>query len=223
MNQVIQTKLAFQRLADIWTSLVQHKEGSPVWELSIDPKKVKYELEVRGTDASQITQFVSFGSVTDKFSENIVNDLNEQLIQQPKGESSSSQSDYKINFELLNNALLALIYGKYHLNADIFHVAITSKIETNGRWCLPKVIAGFLKLDLRPILSATGENLGYGLKYRVENDIIHFSGNTSSTLDGKTVVIQINRKRRIIRELWLKGNSANLELGTVLNKNDLML
>ena len=137
-------------------------------------------------------------------SSTIPNNLDSQLINKDtRSDSSYSQQNFGINLDLLHAALLAYIYKQHHLNVDILFVKVLARKKSNKYWCMPKFLAKFLKLDLRPILSASGEHLGYGINYRIDHGVIYFYGKATGDSEGKTLVIQISKKRRIIRELWL--------------------
>ena len=128
-----------------------------------------------------------------------------------------AKKSQRLNTHLLQNALLAYAYTQQHLsiNASKLSIAIKKKID-NLRW-LPMVIARFFKLDLRTIHFATGDRIGYGIKYNLNEGVIFFSGVVDETFEKKTVVVQLNRRGRILRELWLHGIRENAEEKLLLN------
>ena len=88
-------------------------------------------------------------------------------------------------------------------------------------WYLPTILARFLKLNLRTVLFATGNNIGYGIEYRIDDDVIHFSGVRSRNFERKTIVVKFSKKGRILRELWLHGTRGDLEKESFLKSQAL--
>ena len=154
----------------------------------------------------------SIDSLTEDSSSSTIpnNSLNMELIDGSRSSNVNSQNNPKINLTLLNAALIAYIERKHHLNVDLIRLSVHSREETMEPAWLPGFIARFLKLDLKPILWATGDKLGYGIRYTIDDGIIRIFGVPDQTFEGRTVVIQVNRRHRIKRELWLRGveNSA---------------
>ena len=135
----------------------------------------------------------------------------------------NSSKGTQINLGLLKNAILAHAYKQQHLNYHVSELAITVKKRRKNIWWLPMFIARFMKLDLRTIDSAMRENMGYGIRCNIKNDIIYFSGDVDETFEGGNLVVQISKRRRIVRELWFYGIEKSTDTESLLNENTLPL
>ena len=245
LNEEKKTKQVFQDLKKIWTHFVHYKKGSPAWQLAIEQTRLEHEILVRCSVLDQAREstesrksVVNTLELSDKsskskeftptivdsvnedsskvFSSRIPNNLDIKLIHDDKDNSSDSRNSLNINLKLLHNALLAHAYQQHHLDTEIECIAIVSKKKTRKPWWLPIFLSKFLKLNLRSIPSAQGNELGYGMRFRVDNGIIYFSGAATKDFEEQTVVIQISKKLRIIRELWLYGVTSDSEKESLL-------
>ena len=241
------TKQAFHQIKENWISLVEHKGGSHGWELSINQTELERQIQERGINVSRNLQKshpkntleliprTSLGKETnskviDLSASNIPDtvlscDISKNLISKSAREVQhghlNEQHESRVNLGLLNSALIAYAYRQHHLNVKMIDVSVVSREKTNDPWWLPGLLARFLKLDLRQILYALGDQLGYGIRYRVDYNVIHFFGTVKNNFERRNVVIQIYRKRRIIRELWLSGVADMSRQESVLNNKNL--
>ena len=247
------TKQAFESLKSSWALLIHHEANSPAWQLSIDETQLKYLLSANGFDQKpmqskdsqkshmktfELTSTQSLSKQVDSTimnssdttypnnnsSSGLSNNLNTELISTDKTIQDNIFKEMEVNINLLRNALLARTYRKYHLNVDVTDVNVCLLRETNGPWYLPKVVAKLVKRDLRPVRSATGKILGYGLRHKIEGGAIYFFGVVEGLLEGTTTIVQINRKLKIVKELWMNcviNNSNDLKQRLVLENDPL--
>ena len=228
------TQEAFEKVKDDWIVFLEHDSGSPGWQLSINQEKLEHYLLEKGVEAStrshrhftktmeliprtsmrkEITPQATDSNVTNSLGDTSLHStdrsLNAGLIKENQN-SDRSQSEPKINMVLLTDALIAYAYKKHHLNIGMENLSIVSKEHIKDPW-LPRLIANFLKLDLKPVLCALGNEIGYGLRFKVEDDVLHFSGTANNYVEGRRLVIQIHQNPRIVREIWLTGLANDLE------------
>ena len=219
------TKQEFMRIRKKWVSLIQHKQEDPSWHLSVDQAKLNLQLGIEKGDLTQSTQNKNShktlvndlelsirknpktvdDTIENTSSSTTQNNLNSKLINSDKEDPSNQQNDSNVNQKLLNDALVAHLYRQHHLGIDVLNARIAVMKKSNKFWCIPRFLAKFLKLNLVQIMSTAGESLAYGIKCSIDHGIIHFSGTLSRDFEGRTIVIQISKRRRIKRELWLHG------------------
>lgn len=83
------------------------------------------------------------------------------------------------------------------------------------------MIFDFLKLNLSPIDYHKGENIGYGISYRIETRIMIFFGRVDKDIKNKKVVVQIMSKRGLLlRELTIRGDESTVK---ELNSSEIKL
>ena len=218
------TKQTFNDLKSNWTSFVYCNQESAPWELFIDKAELNQQLQTRGVDLDQkdSLEHTLKTSVNNQTSSNTTNlaqndglqntsfsnlhdEIDIQLIHNNNNSGSRFEENLRINFELLNSALLAHAYREHHLDADIARISIVCKEKTNKPWWLPGVISRFLKLNLRPFRCTIGDNIGFGIRCNVKDNVVSFFGTADRTIEGKIIVIEISKGRRIMREIWING------------------
>jgi len=78
-------------------------------------------------------------------------------------------------------------------------------------------------LNLKEIRSHEKNKVGYGINYENKEhpNILYFYGTPQKNFPGKTLVIQIiNKKRKILRELWLYGFDNQIKTKKANSLND---
>lgn len=114
-----------------------------------------------------------------------------------------------VNVSLLAEALQVYAFKTQSLDVRTFevHVAVREKVL---KFCGPKSIIRFLKWDLiLTTLSKIGQETGYGFCYKIEMDCVKFQGIAQDSIQNKTIVVQImNKRKKILRELWLSGTRS---------------
>ena len=79
-------------------------------------------------------------------------------------------------------------------------------------YCLPNIVSRFFKLDLRPLALGSSSKIGYGIKYKILDDVLRFSGFVNRDMKDKTIVVQVMNKRgKILKELWIRGVESGSE------------
>ena len=85
-------------------------------------------------------------------------------------------------------------------------INIVTRELTDGYSFLPRFINKFLKYDLQHLLVNRSGEIGYGITYKVVNNVLVFSGTPTDDLLDRTLIIQvISRRGQIMKELWLRG------------------
>ena len=243
-----QTKHAFDRIKNTWTDLVQINE-SQLWQFSIDQAKLDSELESRGIyaeskhqkeedmlelaiNASDQISSMNRKSYTKNLHSSSSNEglqesdlidtkgLRVELVDRSRDAKAITARSSQVNMSLLQHALVAHAFKQQHLNADVAFVNILSKEQMNKSTCVPNFLARFLKLDLQSLLFRKGYKIGYGIRYKIVDDVLRFSGVVDGSMKNKTVVIQIVKKRgMILREIWVKGVEAEAELESFISNS----
>ena len=202
------TFLAFEGLKEKWTSLIQ-KGKSHSWQLSINESRLAVELCAigYGSDSTMLNEVLQVSMNN----QSAPNNLNAELIDSSK-QGGLGNNASQVNLQLLKSALIAHAFQNHHLGINTIHMSLLIKEKTNGKFFLPESVNRFLKLDLEPLLYSKGSEIGYGIHYRVVNDIVEFFGAAERNIIGKTLIVQINnQKGRILRELWLNGVAGDSE------------
>jgi len=135
--------------------------------------------------------------------------LNEFLFD---GRDIENRSDYNImkdeeilNLDLLKDAIESYALTKQSINylAIKAHVIIREKKPRN-------FLLRLIKRDLQMVNFGNNGKMGYGMFYKVQNDVLKFYGVPEENFANKTLVVQITSKRqRILREIWIHGISEN--------------
>ena len=244
------TRQAFERIKSKWTDLIQVDEVH-LWQFHVDQAKLEYELELRGvyTEArlqNEATQesMVNLPAVISRFSINRnskteldssishsdlkrgtltdTKGLNVELMNRSGIAKQVSNKNSQINVDLLRSALVAYASKQQHLNIETVFVNVASKERVNIYPVLPRVLTRFLKLDLQPLLFSKGQKIGYGIKYRIVDDILQFYGTVSKNMRDKTIAIQIvNKRGRILRELWVEAVETDFEQESLIESKSM--
>ena len=245
-----QTKQAFERTKDRWTDLVQIDE-SQLWQFTINQAKLDYELETRGIYAESELQnehmqgsamnrpsLISRFSVSTNSKRNVMQSsfdqsskdpnltdtkgLKVELVSRSKNIIPNIDRSSQINLNLLQHALVAHAFKQQHLNIKTIFINVLSKEQLNKYACVPNFLASFLKLDLQPLLFSKGHKIGYGIKYKIIDDVLQFYGVVSRDIKNKKVIIQVMNKRgRILREIWIKGMEPDVEQESLITDSDI--
>ena len=191
------TKEVFDRCKHKWIDLV-HKAESYSWQFAINRTKLMNEL-----DALQIPHLSRENtsvSLTRQQSQEI------ELGSYPIVTNKPGDTILKISIGLLEGALLAYAFTRHHVKAKTFTIDVVGKEKTDGYRILPRMLNEFFKLDLKTLQYDKGNSIGYGIAYKLMDDVLEFYGTPTTTLVYKSVAVQImNRRGRILREIWLHG------------------
>ena len=231
-----ETKKAFEILKSKWIDLAQ-KDLDLSWQFSVNQTQLEKELRSITIDLKSASQSTNNqqSSITEhsiqlsclniseqeKKSDNDSNAsikdasskttaLDTGLLSEDRKKKASKKEKYKLNIALLNNALVAHIFRKQHLNirADEVHIQMLEKTKASS-FKLVRMVKRFIKLDLKPMYLNNISSVGYGLEYEIRNSVLIFFGAPRISIENKIMVLQIkNRRSRIIRELWF-NNRAN--------------
>jgi len=190
------TKKKYQDIKDSWTDIVDWQE---------DPAK----LVVNQNKFYQLLQNKADHSQTDRTTHNSLIESFEKNNQDNLINKSWLENDAEVNIKLLQDAVLAYAFENHHIDylAASVQVNMKRKVEKN-------FISRFLKRDLRNIYNSSKDKRGFGVKCKIKNDILYFSGVTDEKFDGKTFVVQIaNGKERILKEIWIHGTkNPNIDI-----------
>jgi len=247
LKQERDTRQAFLQLKDNWFSFTEHCDGSHSWHLSINLQEMDRKFqEVNNneektaqkakTDTLELTPRVSLVSKAQSavvstgpagsLSYSLLKDISEPYKEYRVGENQEARQKEKnvprVNPWLLKSALVAHAYQEQHLDVRMIDVKIVSREKTSCPWYLPGILGRFFKRDLKKIRYTSGDELGYGLNRKTHHHVITLFGTMHSKFENKTLVIQVNQKRRIFRELWLIGVAdKDMEQGSFLTNKRL--
>ena len=240
------TKRAFERLKNSWVNLIQHETGQPGWKLSLNERAFRrefnnqrvyiyaeqggeqqsgdlpdnFELSDREYVTKNDTKTPATNIIDTSGSEDTSSlNLNTKLIADNKKDNGplNVSNPARVNINLLKDACVAYAHRQQHLNVRIRRLAIVAKKKVKMLWWMPMFLAKPLKFDLGTIYCAIGDNLGNGIRCNIEDEVIYFSGNVDETFIHKTMVVQLSKSRRILRELWFRG-VANEEEKTSISE-----
>jgi len=108
--------------------------------------------------------------------------------------------------DLLKDMIEAYALRNQHVQyaARRAHIIVKEKVETN-------IFMEFLKMDFKDINFSDKGKMGYGMKYKIEDDKLLFYGVPKGRFEGKTMIVQItSKKNRILKELWFYGVSKDI-------------
>jgi len=121
-----------------------------------------------------------------------------------KGSLLNKSTNY-LNINLLEDALVSLVFTHH----TIYSLAIQVSVLIMGK-ASRNFIFTFLKKDLREIGFQDKGKLDYGFDYKIKNGALNFYGSPTQDFRGKTIVAQIvNRKQRILKEIWIHGGKPS--------------
>ncbi len=141
-----------------------------------------------------------------------------------KNDESSSVPLIKsgVNFDLLEIAIKVHSYKTHNLKKKQAGIKIRSKEKKVG-FSLWFKIKEFLKLNLVDLKNESQDELGYGLKYSIENNELRFGGVVAANMFDTSVVVQlVNKKGLIMREIEIYG-VENLPMGDRITENQMEL
>jgi len=160
-------------------------------------------VEINKLGKFSIIQSNLLKELTDSKEESSLN--NSQSLEEGLLRNSSFQVDPKINLRLLEDALLAHVFNFQNFNFHFMDIRILSKQKATFPSKL-EALKTFLKLNLWIIDMSDKGKVGYGIRYKVEDNTLIFYGAPHRNMAGKTIVVQITNPRgKILRELWLDG------------------
>jgi len=116
----------------------------------------------------------------------------------------------KGNLELLKDSILAHAFKAHQINQLPAQVEVILKEQVKSNF-----IKRFLKRDLK-----SNRKIDYGIKYKIIDDILNFSGMVKRNLEGKSLVLQIiTTRNRIMKEIWFHGTSESVAPKNIANEN----
>jgi len=114
------------------------------------------------------------------------------------------------NFELIKDSILAYAFKAHQIDQLPAQVEVIMKEQVKSNF-----IKRFLKRDLK-----SNRKIDYGIKFKISNDILNFSGMVKSNFEEKNLVIQIiTTRNRIMKEIWLHGASEPVAPKNLLSEN----
>ena len=124
----------------------------------------------------------------------------------------SAELKKKINFGLLKDVISAHAFQNHNIPCERYSVVISLKEQELDNQTSWDRVKKFLKFNLRDLVFASQKNLGYGLKYKLVRNVLHFYGVPSIDIKGKTLVIQIvSKKGWILKELYLINEEESFD------------
>ena len=121
----------------------------------------------------------------------------------------------KLNFDLLENALIGLVFNHQCVNNLDSDVNIMVFRRTN-KTCIHK----FFKKDLLEIGFQSRGKLDYGFDYKITNSALHFFGTPNKNFNRKTIVVQLaHYQQRIHKEIWIYGPQQSEKTSISFNKS----
>jgi len=112
-----------------------------------------------------------------------------------------------IHVELLKDAILAHALGSQSIDylAIRAHIVVKEKLGKNK-------LKELIKLDLENVNFSDKGKMGYGMYYKIQNDVLSFYGVAEEKFANKTIVVQITDIRhRILNEIWIRGVAKGRE------------
>jgi len=121
------------------------------------------------------------------------------------------------NLDLLGNAINAHAFNFQNIDIDEIRIDVVSHKKLKGK-SLYLLIRRFLQKDIKPFVFLNKREIGYGIEYVVKKNTLHFIGKLIYDLKDDTIVIHLkNNRGRILREIWLTGESQKtLELSQII-------
>ena len=133
--------------------------------------------------------------------EEILSNQGQDVTQKEGSRELLLKNSSRLNIGLLKAAFLAYATEKHCIDVSAIDTKIIAKYQKKKN-----IIFKFFKLDLKEIIFTKKQKLGYGINYEVKNEAICLFGIPDERFAGKTLVVQIiNRKQRILKEIWIHG------------------
>ena len=217
------TLKVFNKIKDQWIDMV---EPSLSWQFALDKTKLELAIQNIGSRSNRkTTEYYSDDSLTKKnelldISDNDVRSRylsNTHLhftrttsVEAPLLTGSTTCSTRnklieKVNLDLLELAIKAYAFKSHHINAHREQVTIISKERKVGSSCFFKIKA-LLRFHLHKLQFSNKEDLGYGLKYMFQKNVLHFYGIPEANMEYDTLVVQIlNKREMVMREIYIFG------------------
>jgi len=142
------------------------------------------------------------------YDESFVKNTDESTIAEGLLAYQGSFAAPSMNYQLLKDALWAHVFNLSNINATVSAASIQLKRKTDKIFPIG-LVRRIMKQDLKPVLSASGKHLGYGIKRKIENGVVKFYGVVEETIIGDTLVLEIaNGRGVILKEIWIYGESS---------------
>ena len=225
------TMQVFKRLKDRWRSLIV-KDSSYLWQFGVDNIKLYYELDVNGVYAActqtgglykctAILKTLFFKKNYNRASkskskpESSVNYRESTIIKPTVLSKKVEFKDFNkfkgINLDLLRKALIAHAFTKHHVNTKAIDVRIACNQVVDVA-CVPRVVSQFLKMDLQLLHFNKGNKIDCGIRYKITNNILEFSGITNDDIEDRTLVVQVALlNSKILKEISICGTGEEEE------------
>jgi len=172
LNYNPETKSLFNKMKDKWTEVAS-------WNSSLS------KFTINQDNFNQIFKAKSTSAVLDE------NNKNDTFL----------LISEEINLNLLQDALIAYVFGLHQINESPLEVDVSMKEQVESN-----ILFRLLKMNL-----LRTHKINYGIKYKIIDDVLHFSGVAKDYLQGKTLVIQIATIRnRILKEIRIHGTSESI-------------
>ena len=198
LNGDKETKKIFEKIKKQWSEYVE-------WDLRNSSFRINNErLRKHGDGFNDETMFVS-------------NDGESLLEASTSLSRSSLLGKSKINIDLLKDSILAYAFECQNINILPVFVQFNVKERIKGNF-----LKQFLKLDLRDCPFREKGKIGYGVEYFREYQTLYFQGVVRPDMRNKTLIVQItNLQHKILRELWLIGDSEDEGVTVVNDKREI--
>ena len=229
MNKDKQTLRVFRHIKQKWRDLVLVDDVN-IWQFKANQTAILSALQSSGEHNRINTKELSIAlptiasnsSAMDSRTKISEESIHAELMKDSKKceQTSIEKTALNINIDLLQNALIAHAFKEQHIDIETIFVNVVSKEKIKRRIPGLRILLKFLKLDLHPLLFDKGHKLGYGLRYKIVDDVLQFYGSISRTIVGKRLYVQIATKRgKILREISIRGDETNPEqIGFKRNK-----
>jgi len=190
-----QTKKIFDQIKNNWMDLVLVAPVS-AQQFTVTPEKLNKILsDISGTSKEE--------------------NLNESKLTNESMLLSKEKN--KTNMDLLKNAIIARAFNFQNLDIETINVDVISHKKRKGKSCWIMLRRLLLK-DLQEFAFLNKREIGYGMKYKIDHNTLHFVGKLTCDLKDDIIVVHLKNKRgRILREIWITGENQYY----ALEKSDL--
>jgi len=175
-----------------------------LWYLENDRRTKEFFDEIKG-EWAQLVDWDQNAMCNVK--EDRLNELFVREIEDPNHDSAKEKLiSEDVNISLLKNVIEAHAMKNQHIDYPAIraHIVIKEKVGNN-------IFKGLLKLDLNDIHFSDKGKMGYGMRYKIQNNRLSFYGVPEEVFKGRDMIVQItSEKHLILKELWLHGVSKDL-------------
>ncbi len=129
-----------------------------------------------------------------------------------------SSTTNQVNMDLLKNAILAYAFSFLNLNINSILIDVISykKLKGNSLW---HSIKRFLLRDLKPFVVLNKREIGYGIEYNIDDDVLFFSGQLTHDLRDNVIVVHVkNNRGRILSEFSITGADEEVRENSILEE-----